>query len=212
MPAFQFTPLVRGATTADERRFNGRRFNSRPSCEGRPVVELLLGHAEVSIHAPRARGDQSTEPLLTFRGFQFTPLVRGATSTRRAVMCMVEVSIHAPRARGDRPPASRSPPERFNSRPSCEGRRAIDAPAASVTFQFTPLVRGATESATAAVPGRVSIHAPRARGDASGTWQANCLPFQFTPLVRGATSVCYRSTTNPTFQFTPLVRGATIIP
>ena len=53
--------------------------------------------------------------------FQFTPLVRGATSFAEA-FAWFDVSIHAPRARGDVPGGWVSECPSFNSRPSCEGR------------------------------------------------------------------------------------------
>ena len=77
---FQFTPLVRGATSAKLFRSSLRRFNSRPSCEGRLV----------------------STPKNPTAWFQFTPLVRGATIAK-----LFRSSLY-----------------RFNSRPSCEGRQA----------------------------------------------------------------------------------------
>ena len=99
---FQFTPLVRGATRcpwSSRRRpcFNSRpscegrpiravplrrvlRFNSRPSCEGRLDHGYITAALPVSIHAPRARGDTPRACGISCRKFQFTPLVRGATS------------------------------------------------------------------------------------------------------------------------------------
>ena len=54
---FQFTPLVRGATASKEPSFRLFGFNSRPSCEGRPMGKYSITISSVSIHAPRARGD-----------------------------------------------------------------------------------------------------------------------------------------------------------
>ena len=141
---FQFTPLVRGATES--------RAGTRSG--------------QVSIHAPRARGDTNQIKIARENLFQFTPLVRGATLAPDVWILVRRfnsrpscegrlpksddryvgvVSIHAPRARGDLIPfltCSRAPC--FNSRPSCEGRRIF-----IIGFDDTP----------------VSIHAPRARGD-----------------------------------------------
>ena len=119
---FQFTPLVRGATVIIQQPLSTQSFNSRPSCEGRHIYREIITPLLVSIHAPRARGDKDT--------------------VKRRVLFYV--SIHAPRARGDIVWSSISSPGRFNSRPSCEGRRA---------------------AAGAFTEGQVSIHAPRARGD-----------------------------------------------
>ena len=76
---FQFTPLVRGATRdpgAARRRYC---FNSRPSCEGRHSHDADIIANVVSIHAPRARGDDERHAMSCACMFQFTPLVRGAT-------------------------------------------------------------------------------------------------------------------------------------
>ena len=119
---FQFTPLVRGATDLRTSVISCDRFNSRPSCEGRPcpprtLPRLIVSihaprargdghefsashHFVVSIHAPRARGDRTARHVFRPTAFQFTPLVRGATSDG-------EITAGS---------------ERFNSRPSCEGR------------------------------------------------------------------------------------------
>ena len=120
---FQFTPLMRGATQTRDESTTSQRFNSRPSCEGRPELaafgvagesfnsrpscEGRQGKTErrssmgVSIHAPHARGDLLKGCQNNQQGFQFTPLMRGATSS--AERCSkVYVSIHAPHARGDR--------------------------------------------------------------------------------------------------------------
>ena len=141
---FQFTPLVRGATVHSQMLNNPEGFNSRPSCEGRQPNAGFLRYALFQF-TPLVRG--ATLPFSSTswsRLFQFTPLVRGATRPRTP----------SRRVRG------------FNSRPSCEGRHnqldfpmeytvSIHAPRArgdctigfstiTATFQFTPLVRGAT--------------------------------------------------------------------
>ncbi len=170
---FQFTPLVRGATLA---------------------VDFSAALSNVSIHAPRARGDVGG----------FAAAVDDA------------VSIHAPRARGDlREPFGRPPLKCFNSRPSCEGRRfpkrltAVDN-----VFQFTPLVRGATLSTTSQHGARKFQFTPLVRG-ATGKCMLSAklvMQFQFTPLVRGATILTSPLLWCHVFQFTPLVRGATSTP
>ena len=106
---FQSTPLMRGATRGSGRPpslgwyFNprpsceGRRicpriapervnFNPRPSCEGRPSCGCATGFAQISIHAPHARGDWPTPARGPARTrFQSTPLMRGATGARSIV-------------------------------------------------------------------------------------------------------------------------------
>ncbi len=124
--------------------------------------------------------------------------------------------------------------QRFNPRPSCEGRPKPSSPRLSMpSFQSTPLMRGATRRRQGAGHGRaVSIHAPHARGDArrdgctapspcfnprpscEGRLRAKMCSyprprFQSTPLMRGATrSQAYPHAEHP-FQSTPLMRGAT---
>ena len=122
-------------------------FNPRPSCEGRQKTIYLIPTASSFQSTPLLRGAtrrpqvncfclwfQST-PLL--RGatlpsplanatcqFQSTPLLRGATNQVSLIVIFVSVSIHAPLARGDRWCSSRPhKSNRFNPRPSCEGRR-----------------------------------------------------------------------------------------
>ena len=122
---FQFTPLVRGATPLEEQELQKRSFNSRPSCEGRRCSNLVAPAACVSIHAPRARGDFSASRRRTNRRFNSRPSCEGRLSGANQPGAM-RVSIHAPRARGDQ-------------------TNRVDE--AEITFQFTPLVRGATKFA-----------------------------------------------------------------
>ena len=130
-------------------RLGSPRFNSRPSCDGRPV--LLDGHGallDVSIHARHATGDIYYEKCRR-RDDSFNS--RPSCDGRLWVIDTM------------------SPPElSFNSRPSCDGRhRAVNAVdvawAVSIharhatgdagtgrgqdgkrTFQFTPVMRRAT--------------------------------------------------------------------
>ena len=124
--AFQFTPLVRGATRSVSTSGSRCSFNSRPSCEGRPVLVVSVGFDDVSIHAPRARGDRRMAKSTTGSQFQFTPLVRGATPRSTSPLRSARFNSR-PSCEG-RPvtrcvrPLSRG----FNSRPSCEGRLCLD--------------------------------------------------------------------------------------
>ena len=125
---FQSTPLMRGATS---------------------VEPTHVSRSAVSIHAPHARGD--VHPCFAHGGevwFQSTPLMRGATAPRARLRRVGRVSIHAPHARGDHArehdghahlvsihaPHARGDVavsskddhlDRFNPRPSCEGRPAL---------------------------------------------------------------------------------------
>ena len=147
----------------------------------------------VSIHAPHARGDKAWYfRARYYRGFQSTPLMRGAT--RRISAPDRRTSCFNPRPscegrQGCRPCQClrfRS----FNPRPSCAGRppSALSAALWNSEFQSTPLMRGATHPPChreawrgfnprpscegrhllreqRGVAGVVSIHAPHARGD-----------------------------------------------
>ena len=165
----------------------------------------------VSIHAPRARGDIIN---LIFRG-------------------NAKVSIHAPRARGDCNDLRIDHRiSRFNSRPSCEGRHemrslgdatavSIHAPRARgdvyppidfsrVTFQFTPLVRGATVDLIHGTLGFSFNSRPSCEGRLLAWKQYfSQTLFHLPPLVRGATRQPAANKAAEMFQFTPLVRGAT---
>ena len=50
-------------------------FNSRPSCEGRRDGQRAPRIRDVSIHAPRVRGDNPLTRARLKDAFQFTPLV-----------------------------------------------------------------------------------------------------------------------------------------
>ena len=185
------------------------RFNSRPSCEGRHFLVAAVLRFEVSIHAPRARGDRNPGQPLADATFQFTPLVRGATrdcvSNPRQLgfnsrpscegrpvvttrFSWVAVSIHAPRARGDRVRRVTYANESFNSRPSCEGRPHSTPRSPTYScFNSRPSCEGRLQSSLGAWTAQVSIHAPRARGDPFFSSKSCFGMFQFTPLVRGAT-------------------------
>ena len=169
---FQSTPPARRATSAPpEARHPGPCFNPRPPRGGRlgePTVERPP--EDVSIHAPRAEGDS-----------QAMTVTAGLSP----------VSIHAPRAEGDwrarpmlragcrfnpRPPRggrrerSGSEPtnSRFNPRPPRGGRHTAGGVKHKTRlFQSTPPARRATRGQPALRDaGGVSIHAPRAEGDA----------------------------------------------
>ncbi len=101
---FQFTPVLRRATgvgrlcnlaaivsiharlaTGDtrprKRRRGTSRFNSRPSCDGRPLHVPFHARLGVSIHARLATGDPAEwfNDVARFM-FQFTPVLRRATA------------------------------------------------------------------------------------------------------------------------------------
>ena len=146
--------------------------------------------------------------------FQSTPPVRGATACLRCAGIQEQISIHAPRAGGDDMSAALTQTAlNFNPRPPCGGRRLCSCHTGRSRLYFNPRPPcGGRHSIPAAdvAPTVISIHAPRAGGDAHDTL-AVCFTAQFqsTPPVRGAT--LYRVTKKErwTFQSTPPVRGAT---
>ncbi len=95
-------PLARGDLCAIRRLRPSRRFNPRPSCEGRP----------------RSGNTKQNENM-----FQSAPLLRGATGESFVESMQQNVSIRAPLARGDFPSLMDMRGGLcFNPRPSCEGR------------------------------------------------------------------------------------------
>ena len=166
---FQFTPVLRRATSAttsrsgassvsiharlatgdDEREqanLSARRFNSRPSCDGRHFGLDVINAYEVSIHARLATGDLVL-PVRRKRRIRFNsrPSCDGRQRLQQEGEGGVRVSIHARLATGDKSSSSahrimrlfqftpvlrratrhsraHRPPRRFNSRPSCDGR------------------------------------------------------------------------------------------
>ena len=114
---------------------------------------------DVSIHAPRAGGDLIwTDVSETNLPFQSTPPARGATPPNGLTYGdLARVSIHAPRAGGD--------DERWPHLD--EAMVSIHAPRAGGDWRFV---------STAGVE-TVSIHAPRAGGDPreeTDRWPLNC--------------------------------------
>ena len=78
------------------------------------------------------------------------------------------VSIHAPHARGDEVEIEVKDGASFQFTPLMRGAtRRCFVFALTSLFQFTPLMRGATDVLDERDTGAVSIHAPHARGDFS---------------------------------------------
>ena len=184
-------------------RRHGRRrccsFNSRPSCDGRlgclmmrqdVLVSIHARRATgdnhhalctpfivVSIHARRATGDRDPMARCSDRGcFNSRPSCDGRQADLRLPRRQRRRFNSRPSCDGRRilpsaPP--RSP--RFNSRPSCDGRQRRLVGRCPVRFQFTPVVRRATDERRGARARRdVSIHARRATGDTDNCECALC--------------------------------------
>ena len=122
--------------------------------------------------------------------FQFTPVVRRATSISRSLT-----------------PFQRS----FNSRPSCDGRLEILVhETLAAGFNSRPSCDGRhRQGFLSRTKVEVSIHARRATGDQAGVFFTPLTWFQFTPVVRRATPRPPYTQTESGFQFTPVVRRAT---
>jgi len=179
---------------------------------------LLFAHFPVSVFqsTPPVRGATQQTEKRSHRCWRFNPRppCGGRLNRARDLANHAAVSIHAPRAGGDgltllAMPCSVSfqstPPVRgatvmyndivfcvfgFNPRPPCGGRQNFR----SVMFRVS----------------KVSIHAPRAGGDAflSGSMRG-CWWFQSTPPVRGATWNFRPVNFMRNVSSTPPVRGAT---
>ena len=151
--AFQFTPVLRRATGLGEVLDELRRVSiharlatgDKKRCAVEIAARLVSIHArlatgdgdarraahasDVSIHARLATGDDDFEDLRAQGLFQFTPVLRRATRCRDSRARLLDVSIHARLATGDmgcQRHISRA--IRFNSRPSCDGRRLAPLP------------------------------------------------------------------------------------
>ena len=193
----------------------GSCFNPRPPRGGRhPRVRFTLPSGDVSIHAPRAEGDpRREEPYGPSLSFNPRPPRGGRPTDRAANGTIRVVSIHAPRAEGD-PPRSAGfrGRTRFNPRPPRGGRPARSAGTGGRRrFQSTPPARRATGGP---IFGRerapVSIHAPRAEGDATAPpsrWSPDS--FNPRPPRGGRLPVGDDGNRITWFQSTPPARRAT---
>ena len=130
------------------------------------------GTGGISIHAPRGRGDPFIFPTLSPILISIhAPRGRGDTNPWRQHAEFDCISIHAPRGRGDRVRLESGITRTdFNPRPSREGRLGADGHRVKdLAFQSTPLAGGATIVAIReTTDGKISIHAPRGRGDFFG--------------------------------------------
>ena len=167
-------------------------FNPRPPCGGRPVVLLCqLNRAIISIHAPRAGGDEKTMSKEHIERISIHAPRAGGDGAITGTIALLIISIHAPRAGGDCWVSmsfaawllfQSTPPVRgattagssevlsflyFNPRPPCGGRPAEEHHwTMQPIFQSTPPVRGATPCRSPPKEAtNISIHAPRAGGD-----------------------------------------------
>ena len=161
---------MRGATYHDT--FNGyvSKFQSTPPVRGATCPRRLPGAFErISIHAPRAGGDLSSEEAATsIANFNPRPPCGGRRYRACAEAGRLEISIHAPRAGGDTAPERRDLRlTRFQSTPPVRGATIVELDGVKLdAFQSTPPVRGATTGRKQSCCGvLISIHAPRAGGD-----------------------------------------------
>ena len=168
---FQFTPLREGRRPSEWRYCRQNYFNSRPSARG-DAIGTTHGTAarKISIHAPP----------------------RGATNSRRQVVCGKSISIHAPpRGATNGFLLSSRCPWHFNSRPSARGdTKAHDAGKKAWKFQFTPLREGrpcfVVENVAVGVFQFTPLREGRLHARRNGRF---AILFQFTPLREGRPSV-----------------------
>ena len=209
-------PLARGDPRLELEKLISRRFNPRPSCEGRRTFDADLSSNPAFQSTPllrgathqcwtRQSGKKRFNPRPSCEGrlfygvgiagssmFQSTPLLRGATKRGIVHAERIWVSIHAPLARGDACPCrASSSASRFNPRPSCEGRRfAFRSERPPRCFNPRPSCEGRQAVSAAAF---------------------KRMEFQSTPLLRGATQGSGGMGGPNMFQSTPLLRGATMV-
>ena len=122
-------------------------FNPRPPCGGRLKLDAFAlrgmgfqstppvrgatnkgntpgGKKYISIHAPRAGGDQFLNPLLSVHKISIHAPRAGGDSSFVGDGVEIEISIHAPRAGGDNiARIIKKLTINFNPRPPCGGRR-----------------------------------------------------------------------------------------
>ena len=92
---FQFTPLMRGATSSRSNAAMSSRFQFTPLMRGATSHNGLIMTVKVSIHAPHARGDAHQDERERANSFNSRPSCEG-----RQNPCLWlelrDVSIHAP--------------------------------------------------------------------------------------------------------------------
>ena len=172
----------------------------------------------ISIHAPRAGGDRtaakSFPPLLEF---QSTPPVRGATAQSEEYCEESHQFQSTPPVRGATAQSEEYCEEshQFQSTPPVRGATDVTVGLVkpSKEFQSTPPVRGAT---LGEYSGRhdpcISIHAPRAGGDApTRSWAISAQWISIhAPRAGGDFGHEGLDVDGIVFQSTPPVRGATL--
>ena len=142
----------------------------RAGGDEKALIDLTVQQA-ISIHAPRAGGDGRRSMQSNCKGgFQSTPPVRGATARQICEGVSRVISIHAPRAGGDCCKRMIQKKRRkFQSTPPVRGAtmRSMLAHQAEQDFNPRPPCGGRPSPyAGDSWAERISIHAPRAGGDA----------------------------------------------
>ena len=188
-------------------------FNSRTSCEVRPVLSgqpaerpefqlthLLRGATRICTHTIWACTFQLTHllrgatiafsHLLLILGFQLTHLLRGATTAYPVTSNFSDISTHAPLARCDHEVGGCGIHARFQLTHLLRGATiAFWLLLLTLEFQLTHLLRGATPP-----PGggrRDGCHFNSRTScevrQPYAPYRITCVPFQLTHLLRGAT-------------------------
>ena len=173
---FQSTPLAGGATSYSLTGHGTNGFQSTPLAGGATLAfQVIHKSHQISIHAPRGRGDRvNAKRLMQSRSnFNPRPSREGRHQEQRHQIEGVAISIHAPRGRGDREflkelglaDISIHAPRGRGDMYQRPNRRGL------IVFQSTPLAGGATAW--------------------SASCSCTCWIFQSTPLAGGATH-CFR--------------------
>ena len=99
---FQSTPPVRGATYNLPGRYLHGGFQSTPPVRGATIRGYAIRRERgISIHAPRAGGDDIDILGLVYPIISIHAPRAGGDRTNSALCCSIFISIHAPRAGGD---------------------------------------------------------------------------------------------------------------
>ena len=178
-------------------------------------LKTALMVSSVSIHTPHARGDpRPSKGWIHQARFNPRPSCEGRLVRPRLVGVGVVVSIHAPHARGDASVSALGvEPFVFQSTPLMRGATASHSSTLITSLRFNPRPSCEGRRQTllhVQMRGRVSIHAPHARGDASrNPFPARPTSFNPRPSCEGRPEVGDEREPVCEFQSTPLMRGAT---
>ena len=168
-------------------------FNPRPPCGGRPSKARRGQRAtRISIHAPRAGGDVNIPQQMIYATGDFNPRppCGGRRRSARRQSPATDFNPRPPCGGRRRSARRQSPATDFNPRPPCGGRLyrgGVCCPLIFISIH-APRAGGDAVHFRSFSKIEISIHAPRAGGDPGPVGpQGPEGKFQSTPPVRGAT-------------------------